>query len=176
MPVMTRNEALAQLTAEGAAYEITSGLVNERPSRYFKKAPLTLGDLFKETASDLPFTVYQEERETFASIYAKSAALAQALKHECKVAKGDRVAIAMRNYPDWVVAYMAITSMGAVAVALNALWQTDELAYGISHVDARWLIADDERISRVGEIESSGCQLISVRSGPLPGWLSKSNH
>ena len=168
MPVMTRNEALALLTAEGAAYEITSGLVNERPSRYFKKAPLTLGDLFKETASDLPFTVYQEERETFASIYAKSAALAQALKHECKVAKGDRVAIAMRNYPDWVVSYMAITSLGAVAVALNALWQTDELAYGISHVDARWLIADDERISRIGETESQGCQLISVRSGPLP--------
>ena len=62
MSVMTRNEALAQLTAEGAAYEITSGLVNERPSRYFKKAPLTLGDLFKETASDLPFTVYRLPR------------------------------------------------------------------------------------------------------------------
>ena len=112
MSVMTRDEALAQLTAAGAAYEITSGLVNGRPSRYFKTAPLTLGDLFKATASDLPFTVYQEERETFASIYAKSAALAHALKHECKVAKGDRVAIAMRNDPDWVVAYMAITSMG----------------------------------------------------------------
>ena len=56
MSVMTRDEALAQLTAEGAAYEITSGLVNGRPSRYFKTAPLTLGDLFKATASDLPFT------------------------------------------------------------------------------------------------------------------------
>ena len=75
MSVMTRDEALAQLTAEGAAYEITSGLVNGRPSRYFKTAPLTLGDLFRATASDLPFTVYQEERETFASIYAKSCLL-----------------------------------------------------------------------------------------------------
>ena len=57
MPVMTRNEALAQLTAEGAAYEITSGL-ERRPSRYFKKAPLTLGDLFKRLPAiyRLPFT------------------------------------------------------------------------------------------------------------------------
>ena len=165
---MTRDEALAQLTAKGRLRD------HKRPCEratitIFQDSAFDPRRLIQATASDLPFTVYQEERETFASIYAKSAALAHALKHECKVAKGDRVAIAMRNYPDWVVAYMAITSMGAVAVALNALWQTDELAYGISHVDARWLIADDERISRIGEIESPGCQLISVRSGPLPG-------
>ncbi len=43
------------------------------------------------------------------------------------VGPGDRVAIGMRNYPEWVIAFAAITSIGAVSVSLNAWW-TDRRA------------------------------------------------
>ena len=55
----------------------------------------------------------------------------------------------MRNYPEWVIAFQAITSIGAIAVCMNALWQTEEMEYGLSHAGVKVLLADQERIDRV---------------------------
>ncbi|MCM3659355.1 AMP-binding protein, partial [Agromyces mediolanus] len=46
--------------------------------------------------------------------------------------KGDRVAIAMRNLPEWIVAFFATTVLGAIAVPLNAWWTGEELVYGLT--------------------------------------------
>ena len=78
---------------------------------------------------DAVFLVYEDERWTFAEFASKVDALAAALVDRYKIAKGDRVAIGMRNYPEWVVAFSAITSIGAISVSLNAWWTTDELDY-----------------------------------------------
>ncbi len=67
------------------------------------------------------------------------------------IKKGDRVAISMRNYPEWMIAFTAITSVGGVAVAMNALWQPDELAYGLKDSGARILLADQERLERLSQ-------------------------
>ena len=58
-------------------------------------------------------------------------ALGYALVHHYGVKKGDRVGIAMRNYPEWVISFCAILSIGAVSVSLNAWWTEDELDYAI---------------------------------------------
>ena len=53
------------------------------------------------------------------------------LHDEFEVRKGDRVAISMRNYPEWMLAFGAITCIGGIAVAMNSLWQTDEMEYAL---------------------------------------------
>ena len=76
-------------------------------------------------------------------------------------APGDRVAIAMRNYPEWVVAFAAITSIGAISVSLNAWWTADELDYALERLRAAAsLIADRER---AGARRAAACGALGVR-------------
>ena len=148
----TRALALAQLTAEGAPFEIAPASQFGRSVRAFVNGPRTLGELFAEARSDATFFVYGDERYTFEEAYQQAARLAHGLQTHCGVTQGDRVAISMRNYPEWAIAFMAITSVGAVAVAMNALWQPDEMAYGLTDSGAKALIADGERLIRFAPI------------------------
>jgi long-chain acyl-CoA synthetase len=76
----------------------------------------------------------------------------------------------MRNYPEWIMAFTAVTSIGAIAVTLNALWSTEEIEYGLNHSGAKTLLADQERIDRVQSVyQSAGVRVIAVRpEKPLP--------
>ena len=71
-----------------------------------------LRELFADSASEAEFLVYEDERLTFAETYKKCAQVAQLLVRDYGITKGDRVAISMRNYPEWVLAFMAVTSVG----------------------------------------------------------------
>lgn len=146
---MTRAEAVAQLTAPGAPAELLALQVQGQLVRWFKSPPCdTLRGLFETTASDLPFLRYRDELWTFAEAWADAARLAQVLVQDCGVRAGDRVAIAMRNYPEWVLGFTAATAIGAVAVALNAHWSADEMAYGLQDCGATVLLADAERLAQ----------------------------
>ena len=147
---MTRDEALAVLTGPGAPYEIETATNSAgAPIRVFKTAPRSLRTLFETAVSDLPFIVYDDERLTFAEAYARAAKIAWLLRSEYGIAHGDRVAISMRNYPEWICAFMAVTSLGAVAVAMNALWRPEEMSFGLSDSGAKLLFADQERLDRL---------------------------
>ena len=149
MRIRTREDVLAELTAPGQPYELETVERDGRTFRVFKNAPCSLRQLFEETVSDAEFLVYEEERLTFAETYRQASRLAHLLVNTYGVGKGDRVAISMRNYPEWVVAFMAATSIGAIAVAMNALWQPDEMEYGLRDCGAKVLIVDQERLMRV---------------------------
>jgi len=146
---MTRQQALAQLTAPGEPYQLADKVLDGAAFRVFVNAPPTLRELYAGTASDATFIVYENERLTFAQAWQQAAQIAHVLVHDYGVAKGDRVAISMRNYPEWVTAFTAITSIGAIAVAMNALWQTEELEYALVDCDAKVLFADQERLDRL---------------------------
>ncbi|MDO8321362.1 MAG: AMP-binding protein, partial [Phenylobacterium sp.] len=120
---MNRIEALAQLTGQGLPYELTEIEALGRRVRAFANAPVNLRALFEAGRSDLPFIVYEDERLSFEQAWAQSQRLAAAMVADYGVGKGDRVAISMRNYPEWILGFMAATSIGAIAVAMNALWQ-----------------------------------------------------
>ena len=62
-------------------------------------------------------------------------ALGYALVHHFGVKPGDRVGIAMRNYPEWIISFAAILSIGAISVSMNAWWTAPEMEYAIN--DAR---------------------------------------
>lgn len=173
---MTRDEALAQLTAPGQPFELVDIEAIGRKIRAFRNAPRNLRELFEQTRSDKEFLVYEDERYTFEACWRRACTLAHVLVSELGVKKGDNVAIAMRNYPEWIFAYTAITSIGAVAVAVNALWTADEMRHGLSLSAPKVLIADQERIDRLAALPNApaGFHVIAVRAPRTPagaiGW------
>ena len=156
---ITRSQAIKDLTSAGRPFELTKMEVFGDTCLVFKNAPLTLRQLFEDSRSDAEFYIYEKERYTFEQMYLLSCKVARLLINEYGIVKGDRVAISMRNYPEWVIAFQAITSIGAIAVCMNALWQTEEMEYGLSHAGVKVLLADQERIDRVLSIY----QLLDLR-------------
>lgn len=149
LPSPSRAASIARLTASGMPHALTTERVRGRDSKVFVNAPATLAELFAAAASDETFLVYEDERLSFAQAQAQAAQLAQALASEFAVGKGDRVAISMRNYPEWVIGFMAATSLGAVAVAMNSLWNGDEMRYAIGDSEPKALLFDPERLARL---------------------------
>ena len=160
----SRAEVLATLTAPGQPFELIDSTVFGRACRFFKNAPATLRDLYYDNASDLEFLVYEDERLTYAEAYSKSAQIAQLLIRQYGITPGDRVAISMRNYPEWVLSFMAVTSIGGIAVAMNSLWRPDEMAYGLLDSGAKVLLADEERLARFAQIENTPGQTLDVQT------------
>ncbi len=151
--------------------EIVETTALGRHIRVFKNAPATLRDIYEATRSDATFLVYEDERLTYEQVWQKSCAIAAALVEDFGVQKGDRVAISMRNYPEWIIAFQAATAIGAIAVAMNALWQPHEMEFGLINCGANVLFADQERLDRLAAAPNppAGLKLVTVRATkPLP--------
>jgi len=149
--IPTRAEVTAILTAPGAPFEMTEVSIRGIPTRTWTTAPASLRAVFELSAlhGDKDFLVYEDERVTFAQNFRTVAALGHQLVDRFGVRPGDRVAIAMRNLPDWVMAFWATITVGAVAVPLNAWWTGDELAYGLSDSGSKIAFVDEERQLRI---------------------------
>ena len=162
-----RLQALAALTGPGEAYELRTMDVAGLTQPVFVNAPLTLRDLYTSTLSDETFLVYEDERLTYAQAYTEAGRIAHVLAHQYGVAKGDRVAISMRNYPEWILAFKAVTSLGAIAVAMNSLWRPEEMDYGLRDSGAKVLIADSDRLERFAQCSPGlDVRAIAVRCRP----------
>ncbi len=163
-----RLQALAALTSSGEPYELRVMDVAGLSQPVFVNAPLTLRDLYTSTLSDETFLVYEDERLTYAEAYRLAGRIAHVLVHGYGVAKGDRVAISMRNYPEWILAFKAVASVGAIAVAMNSLWRPEEMDYGLRDSGAKVLIADSDRLERFAQCSPGlGVRAIAVRCRPI---------
>ncbi len=146
------------------------------PMRVFEQAPPTMRAVWELATfhGDKDYIVYEDERLTYAETAALVRALAHHLVDDLGVEPGDRVAIGMRNYPEWVISYWAIVSIGAAAVGLNAWWTGPEMEYGLTDSAPKVLICDQERLDRVSEVldairNTSPMAIIAVRcEGDLP--------
>jgi long-chain acyl-CoA synthetase len=149
-PAMSLGAATDLLTAPGARFETTIVEIEGIATRVWKHAPPDLGALlrFSRSHGARLFTIHQDERVTYDANYRAVATLAQYLR-TLGVAKGDRVALAMRNMPEWPVAFFAAASLGAIVVPLNAWWTGPELDYGLADSGAKVLIIDRRRHERV---------------------------
>ena len=173
-------EVDAELTAPGQFFAIETVDVRGTPTRVWAATPPTLADALEQgrvAGGDRPFLILGDERVTHHQHYERVVVLADRLVRELGVVKGDRVAIAMRNYPEWSVAFFATVLVGAIAVPLNAYGNGNELAFGVTDSGARVLIADGERLERlaphVSELSDTavvGTRLDDRRGGAdLPG-------
>ncbi len=157
---------VAAITAPGGPLAVGRASVRGVDLPVFAAAPANMRDFldyFFAANADKEFLVYLDERLTFAQVYAASRKVAAVLQAR-GIAKGDRVAIAMRNYPDWVTAYCGALMLGAVAVPLNAWWKSEELAYGIGHSGTRLVIADEERARRLAALDDFTVPVLTVRT------------
>jgi len=149
-PHMTLAEVDALLTAPGAKFEMDEAVIGGVRTRVWKNAPPSLPMLarFSRIHGARPFTILDDERVSFEAHFRAAAALAAELARR-GIGKGDRVAIAMANLPEWPVAFFAITALGAIAVPLNTWWTGPELAYGLADSGAKALICDASRQARI---------------------------
>jgi long-chain acyl-CoA synthetase len=149
-PVMTIAQAHAQLTAPGARFEMEELPIRGIMTRTWKHAPPTLRDVFLNgrTFPQREFLVYEDDRATFEGFARATIALARQLQAD-GVRKGDRVAVIMRNLPEWPVAFWAGVLVGAIVTPLNAWWTGAELEYGLADSGSKVAIVDDERLERL---------------------------
>ncbi|MFL0413833.1 class I adenylate-forming enzyme family protein [Sphingomonas sp. 179-I 2A4 NHS] len=171
---MSIKEVEALLTAPGAKFEMETVDIRGVPTRVWKNAPPHMAALVQlsRTHGERLATIYEDERVSYEAQFRAIATLAADLAAG-GVTKGDRVAVAMRNLPEWIVAFFAATTLGAIAVPLNAWWTGEELVYGLNDAGAKVLITDDERWDRLAplrsEIPGVARVLVSRATQPLYG-------
>ena len=173
MPTNVLDDAVVQqLTAPGQLLELAEADVGGVTLRVWKSAPPSLRTIFELSRNhgDNDFIVYEDERWTFSRHYAAVCSVARWLVDEAGVLKGDRVAVAMRNFPEWSVAFWAAACTGAIVVPLNAWWTGDELAYGLSDSGTKIAFADAERLERIApRLSSLPVEHVVVAKGNASG-------
>jgi long-chain acyl-CoA synthetase len=150
-PAMTLAQAHAALTAPGAPFEMSEALVDGRPMRVWKNAPATVRDVFinaRAAHGDKTFLVLDDERASVEAFARATLVMAESLA-ALGVVKGDRVAVAMRNLPEWPVAVLATLLLGAIASPINAWGTGPELAYCLGDSGAKVAVVDAERWARL---------------------------
>jgi long-chain acyl-CoA synthetase len=150
-PSMSIAEANEQLTAPGQLFEMEECSIRGVPTRTWKHAPPSLRAIMDMSLGhgDAVFLVYEDERTTFSEHYRIACTLAHRLRDTFGIEQGDRVAIIMRNLPEWVMAFWAATLAGAIVVPLNAWWSGEELRYGLEDSGSKVAFVDTERAERV---------------------------
>ncbi|MEE2663745.1 MAG: class I adenylate-forming enzyme family protein, partial [Myxococcota bacterium] len=165
-------QAWAELTSPGAPFEVAEVEVRGVRLRAFVNAPPTLRHVWLGSAShaEADYLVYADERWRYADAHRDVASIAAWLVAR-GVEPGDRVAIAMRNYPEWLLVYWASVSIGAIAVGMNAWWTPDEMAYALQDSQPDVVVCDAERLERLAAIRGDipATLVVGVRCPePLP--------
>ncbi|MCH1491243.1 MAG: acyl--CoA ligase [Luminiphilus sp.] len=172
MSSITNLEAAQKLvTQPGSLLEVGPVEVAGQSLLGYVNAPASMRDLWMLATGhgDEEYMVYLEERLSYREAASQVAGFANWLRNQ-GIGEGDRVAIAMRNFPEWMLAHWAINSIGAVVVGLNAWWVADEMAYALDDSKPKILLADDRRLSIFGEVSDRfpNMQLVSVRTEESP--------
>jgi acyl-CoA synthetase (AMP-forming)/AMP-acid ligase II len=144
------DQALAKLTGPGGRLVIGH---DPQGRAIVDNFPATLPALFRSfcalnAANEA--VVAGDERLSFADLDRNSERLAHGLATR-GIVKGDRVGIAMRNCPAWVLCYMAILKAGGVATLLNGWWEAHEMEHAILLTDPKLIIGDAPRCARIAE-------------------------
>ena len=161
--------AWAALTAPGADFEVTTTNVRGVDIKTYANALTNLRDAWASTAAyaGREYIVYEDERLTYAQAHEHVNSLGNWLISQ-GVQPGDRVAIAMRNYPEWILSYWAILSVGATVVGMNAWWTGPEMLYALEDSTPKAIIADEERLATLNSIRAKLANLVVI-SVRVPG-------
>jgi len=174
--VIARAAAIARITAPGAPFEIRVETVPTQtgqgePLEVYANRQRSLGELLRASArfGDAEYLVTEHGRLTFAEHYAAVTALAAALRAEFGVREGDRIAICAANNAEWIVAFWAAVSLGAIAVGMNSMWAAPEMRYGIDLTAPKVVIADEPRRAVIGAV---GVPVLSMEDD-LPALVAR---
>ena len=155
---------MAAMTGEGGQLPLGSVERFGVALPYIAAAPPTLTAYFAHFCAqhaETEFLVAGEERLTFAQVYAAAQQVARHLVAAHGVKKGDRIGIAARNSPSWIVLYMGVLMAGGVASLLNGWWRAEELEASIRDVGVSIVFADPPRTARLAEIANPTWQVVT---------------
>ncbi|MFE2494776.1 class I adenylate-forming enzyme family protein [Streptomyces scopuliridis] len=149
------------LTAPGAPFAVVRA---ENGSLVYAEGPRTLREFVEPTWTfgDQPFLVAEDRTYTYGEFFAAATALANRFLDTYGLRPGDRAVIAMRNHPEWQIAFWAAQLAGLIAVPLNAWWTEDEFTYALDDCEPRVLLVDGERLPRVSRWAEAGRERIVV--------------
>jgi long-chain acyl-CoA synthetase len=141
--------------------------------RVHANSPANLREVFSGGArwGDRKAVTYEDENYTWTEYLGIVSRIAAVLRDRYGVRKGDRVGLAMRNYPEWIFTFAATVSLGAVSVPLNAWWSATELQYALADCGARIFFGDRERVERIQSVRSALPALeavVEIRPGDTP--------
>lgn len=138
------SKALEQLTCPGGPFEFVDSKVNGMNCRVFRDTPACLTGMYEtlERFAENDLAVFSGRRLTYQQAFDQAAVLAKHLQDKYSIAKGDNVAIAMRNAPEWMVSFLAITSLGAIPALVNSRGTPDEMSYCVMLTECKALITD----------------------------------
>ena len=164
------NAACASLTAPGAPFGWTVREVNGAPARVYDNAMADMRAVWAMSAAhgDKDYLVYGDERYSYADAHARVRALAHCLRSEHGAGPGTRVAVSMRNYPEWVLAHWAAMSVGAAVVGMNSWWTRPEMEFALEDCEPVALITDGERLERLGPSGGEVPLIVARHEGELP--------
>ena len=151
-PVITIPQANAAIAASDTPLKLSDGVVGGVSMKVYGDAPPTIRailELGEMQFSARDFLVYENERVTYSAFARAVEHFAKALVEDFGVTKGDRVAIIMRNYPQWPVPFFAALSIGAIATPMNSWWTGDELEYGLNDSGAKVAVIDPQILDRI---------------------------
>ncbi|MCX2900562.1 class I adenylate-forming enzyme family protein [Pseudomonas mandelii] len=163
--------AWRDLIAPGAPFEVVTP--DDGGPRYFRHAARDLLQVLDagRVHGDREFLVWQTQRLSFNQYYEQVDRLAEQMVARCGLQPGERVAIAMRNQPAWLVAFAAILRCGAVCVPLNSWGLRDELQYALQDSGSRLLLCDEARLETLREDlarEQHPTIVVGSQAAPLP--------
>lgn len=151
-PVISIAQANAALAASDTPLKLADGVVDGVSMKIYPEAPPTIRAILQLGEMEFggrDFLVYEEERVTFSAFSRAVEHFAKALVETYGVKKGDRIAVIMRNYPQWPVPFFAALCIGAIATPMNSWWTGDELEYGLKDSGAKVAVMDPQILDRV---------------------------
>ena len=164
-------QARAELSGPGSPLEVHEIEVRGQSLLAFKNAPPTIREFWLSTIAfaDRDYLVYEDERLTYGQSHDKVASIAAWIAAQ-GVKRGDRIAIGMRNYPEWMLIYWASLCLGVAVVGLNAWWVADELEFALEDSAPKILFVDSERLARIAERPdmAKGMKVVAIRSANIP--------
>ncbi|KAF9520337.1 hypothetical protein BS47DRAFT_1335956 [Hydnum rufescens UP504] len=154
-PKRSMAECDAILTAPGAPFELQHVVIRGVVQRVYKNAPDSLRTLFLGSAQEFSardYIVFESERYTFGKAFARASRLASIFRQVYGIRKGDRVALVMRNYPEWLISFWAIHLLGAVSVLVNAWLPAKIVSHCIVHTESKLIVMDAEQADNLAPI------------------------
>ncbi|MEO1554249.1 MAG: class I adenylate-forming enzyme family protein [Pseudomonadota bacterium] len=175
-PVISIAQANAALAVSDTPLKLGDGVIGGVPMKIYVDAPPTIRTILELAEPQFgarDYLVYEDERVTYAAFTRAVEHFAKALRETYGVEKGDRVAIIMRNFPQWPVPFFAALSLGAIATPMNSWWTGDELEYGLQDSGAKIVVVDPHILARIqdhlGNLSALEHIIVARASGDLPG-------
>jgi len=104
-----------------------------------------------ENRPDKTAVRYRDIALSYADLFSLTARLGTALR-DAGVGRGDHVTIVLPNTPEFVISYMAIVGIGAVAVPVNPSFTSRELAHVLQDSGSKALIMETNNLSTYTDI------------------------